>query len=102
MATAMPDDDRTPYAMTLYGLRGITHGWGRLMSVMSPSGAKAVLAALDGGNDVEVVARPAQPVQLHQLRAGALDALVARHGIVELDQAAWATRKQALGKDAVL
>ena len=69
---------------------------------MSPAGARAVLAARDGGADDEVVARPGQPVQLHQLRDGARDALVARHGIDELDQAAWTARKQALGKDAVL
>ena len=88
--------------MQLYGLRGITHGWGRLMSVMSPDGARAVLDALDIGPDLEIVAQPGQPVQVHQIRDGALDDLVARHGIVELDQAAWARRKETIGRDAVL
>lgn len=88
--------------MTLYGLRGITHGWGRLLSVMSPDGAQAVLDALEVGQDLEIVARPGQPVQVHQVRDGALDDLVARYGIVELDQAAWSRRKDAIGKDAVL
>lgn len=88
--------------MTLYGLRGITHGWGRLLSVMSPAGVQAVLDTLEVGPDLEIVARPGQPVQVHQVRDGALDELVARHGIVELDQAAWRQRKQAIGRAAVL
>ncbi len=88
--------------MILYGLRGITHGWGRLLSVMSPQGARAVLDRLEPGPDLKIVAQPGQPVQVHQIRDGALDELVARYGIVELDQAAWAERKQAIGKDAVL
>lgn len=88
--------------MTLYGLRGITHGWGRLMSLMSPAGAQAVLDRLQTGPDLQVVAQRGQPVQVHQIRDGALDELVARYGIVELDQAAWAERKQAIGRDAVL
>ncbi len=88
--------------MILYGLRGITHGWGRLISVMSPSGAQAVLDHLETGPELQVVAQKGQPVQVHQIRDGALDELVARYGIVELDQAAWAERKQTIGKDAVL
>jgi len=88
--------------MILYGLRGITHGWGRLLSVMSPQGAHAVLAHVDPGPNIETVAQEGQPVQYHQGRDGALDELVTRYAIVELDQAAWAQRKQAIGKDAVL
>ena len=87
---------------TLYGLRGITHGWGRLLSVMSPAGVEAVLEALDVGPDLQIVTQPGQPVQVHQVRDGALDALVARHGIIELDQAAWARCKRAIGRAAVL
>jgi len=88
--------------MELYGLRGITHGWGRLLSVMSPAGARAVLDSVDPGPGIEVVAQEGHPVQYHQARDGALDALVARHGIIELDRASWSVRKAALGRAAVL
>jgi|GEM_PF-4070540 len=49
------------------------------------------------------VTLPAMQAALsEQGRDGALDELVTRYAIVELDQAAWAQRKQAIGKDAVL
>ncbi len=88
--------------MELYGLRGITHGWGRLLSVMSPAGARAVLDHVVPIEGTTVVAQNGQPVQYHQVRDGALDALVARFGIVELDQAAWAARKSEIGEAATL
>lgn len=88
--------------MELYGLRGITHGWGRQLALMSPEGADAVLAAIESGPEVEVVAVAGQPVQVREVSDGALDRLVARHGIVELDQPAWAARKRALGAAAVV
>lgn len=88
--------------MELYGLRGITHGWGRLLSVMSPQGADALLDFLLVGPGLEIVAQPGQPVQIHQIRDGALDELVERNGITELDQAAWAAKKLEIGRAAVL
>ena len=88
--------------MVLYGLRGITHGWGRLLSVMSPDGARAVLDRVEPGPGIETVAREGQPVQYHQIRDGALDALVRRYGIVELDRAAWRAKKAEIGGVALL
>jgi hypothetical protein len=84
-------------AMELYGLKGITHGWGRLVTVMSPQGAAAVTGHIEAGADFHVVAEPGQLPQYHQVRDGALDALVARYGIVMLNPEAWAAKKRELG-----
>jgi len=86
--------------MELYGLNGITHGWGRLLTVMSPEGASAVLAHIEAGPDIHVVAEPGRLPQFHQIRDGALEALVARYGIVLLNPRAWARTRQELG-DAI-
>jgi hypothetical protein len=83
--------------MELYGLKGITHGWGRLVTVMSPEGATAVNGQIEAGPDIHVVAEPGHLPQFHQIRDGALDALVARYGIVMLNPEAWSAKKQELG-----
>ena len=85
-------------AMELYGLRGITHGWGRLVTVMSPSGASAVAGHIEAGPDFNTVAVPGQLPQYHQIRDGAIEALVARYGIVMLNPEAWAAKKRELGE----
>ncbi|MEM7124054.1 MAG: hypothetical protein AAF563_22445 [Pseudomonadota bacterium] len=84
--------------MELYGLRGITHGWGRLVTVMSPSGASAVAGHIEAGPDFHTVIEPGQLPQYHQVRGGAIDALVARYGIVVLNPEAWTAKKRELGE----
>jgi hypothetical protein len=79
--------------MTVYGLYGFTHGWGRLLTVMSPEGAAAALAEIEAGDQGRLT-------QYHEKRRGALARLVARHGIVVLSKAAWDAKKAELG-DAV-
>jgi hypothetical protein len=86
--------------MTVYGLYGFTHGWGRLLTVMSPEGAAAALAEIEAGDGVEVSAGQGRLTQYHEKRRGALARLVARHGIVVLSKAAWDAKKAELG-DAV-
>ncbi|MBC6438889.1 MAG: hypothetical protein GDA49_00420 [Rhodospirillales bacterium] len=85
--------------MELYGLRSITHGWGRLLHIVSPEGARAVFAHLDPDDACRVVASPGAPVQVHQGKGGTIDDLVARYGIVELNLADWERKKSELGAD---
>ncbi len=86
--------------MRIYGLLGVTHGWGRLVTVMGPDGAAAVRDHIDPGGDVAVVAGEGGLTQYHGRRAGALDRLIARYGIVLLDNDAWEAKKAELG-DAI-
>lgn len=84
--------------MTIYGLLGYTHGWGKLITVMSPAGDTAARAAIDAlEDDLWVVAGEGQLTQYHARRGGALERLIAAHGIVVLDKPAWDARKAALG-----
>lgn len=84
--------------MTIYGLLGYTHGWGKLITVMSPAGDTAVRAAITvSADDLMVVADKGQLTQYHAKREGALERLIAAHGIVVLDKPAWDARKAALG-----
>ncbi len=84
--------------MELYGLKGITHGWGRLLTLLSPDGASAVAGHIDAGPDFHVVVEPGRLPQYHQIRDGAIEALVARYGIVLLNPQMWAAKKQELGE----
>ena len=85
--------------MTIYGLLGYTHGWGKLITVMSPAGETAVRAAIDAPeDDLMVVASEGQLTQYHAKREGALERLITAHGIVVLDKPAWDARKAELGE----
>jgi hypothetical protein len=55
--------------MKLYGLKGFTHGWARVLTVMSAQGA-----------------------------SGALDRLIESHGIIVLAKPDWDARKKQLGE----
>lgn len=84
--------------MTIYGLRGITHDWGRLLTVMSPEGASTALARIAAGPDVEVVAGPGKLTRYIERRQGALAQMVEAHGIVVLEAPDWAAKKAELGE----
>ncbi len=59
--------------MKLYGLMGFTHGWARVLTVMSAQGASAALAATDVGDDVIVQTGGGKLTQYRAKRSGALD-----------------------------
>ena len=85
--------------MTIYGLRGYTHGWGKLVTVMSPEGDSAARAAITApADDLMVVAGKRQLTQYHAKRHGALDRLIAAHHIIVLDKPAWDAKKAELGE----
>lgn len=88
--------------MELYGLRGITHGWGRLINVMSPAGADAILAHIETGEAYMVIATPGAPLQVHQAKGGSIDGLIERYGIIELDLPDWERKKTELGAAALV
>ena len=54
--------------MTIYGLYGFTHGWGRLLTVMSPAGRAAALERVAAGEGVEVSAGEGRLTQYHEKR----------------------------------
>ncbi len=91
--------------MILYGLLGFTHNGGRTLTVMSPDGARAALAAVAAGGSaggaagagVATQAGPGQLTYYLEKRRGALRELIAAHGIVVLDKPAWAAKKGELG-----
>lgn len=85
--------------MTIYGLRGYTHGWGKLVTVMSPHGDSAARAAITApAEDVMVVAGEGRLTQYRAKRQGTLERLVAAHDIVILDKPAWDAKKAELGE----
>ena len=83
--------------MTIYGLYGFTHGWGRLLTVMSPEGRVAALERIAATDGVEVAAGEGRLTQYHEKRRGGLAEMVTANGIVVLDKATWDARKQELG-----
>lgn len=85
--------------MTIYGLMGFTHGWARVLTVMSPAGPGAALAAIDACQDaVPMSAGPGRLTRYMEKRAGGLDRLVERHGVAVLSKQDWDTKKAELGE----
>ena len=83
--------------MVIYGLYGFTHGWGRLLTVMSAEGAAAALQRIVPGEHIEVTAGDGKLTQYHEKRQGALASLVERNAIRVLEKADWDAKKQELG-----
>ncbi len=87
--------------MILYGLLGFTHNGGRTLTVMSPDGARAALAAIaagaGAGAGIAVHAGPGQLTHYQEKRRGAFQDLIAAHGIQVLDKPTWDAKKAELG-----
>lgn len=86
--------------MVIYGLRGFTHGWGIIITVMSPAGDSAVRARIDAGTDIITTGGHGQLTQYQGKRRGALEHLIEANDIIVLDKPAWDARKAELG-DAI-
>ena len=84
--------------MILYGLMGFTHGWARVLTVMSAQGASAALAAIEAGGDVIVQAGGGKLTRYQAKRSGALERLIEEHGIIVLAKPDWDAMKQQLGE----
>ena len=88
--------------MILYGLLGFTHNGGRTLTVMSPEGARAALAEVVAGAGVATqAAGPGQLTYYLARRRGALQELIAAHGITVLDKPAWDAKKAELGSGVI-
>ena len=73
--------------MKIYGLRGVTHGAGRVLTVMSAAGVAAVADSIIADDDVITHAGTGRLTQYQEKRAGALDRLIRQHDIVVLSKA---------------
>ena len=88
--------------MILYGLLGFTHNGAKTLTVMSPEGAGAALVAIPAGANLVVQSGAGQLTHYLEKRRGALQDLIAGHGIVVLDKPAWAAKKAELGPGVFL
>lgn len=84
--------------MELYGLFGQTHGWGKILTVMSPAGATAALAAVEAGEDVAIQAGAGRLTYYQERRPGGLERLISAHGIVVLSKPEWDAKKSQFGE----
>jgi hypothetical protein len=86
----------------LWGLMVFSHGWSRILTVMSRQGASATLATVKEIDGVTLNAREGQLPQFRERRDGALQELIDKYGIVILDKAEWDRRKSELGETIYL
>ena len=86
--------------MKIYGLRGVTHGAGRVLTVMGAAGTAAVLDSIIADDDVITHAGAGRLTQYQEKRAGALDRLIRKHEIIVLSKEDWDRKKMELG-DAI-
>jgi len=83
--------------MKIYALPGITHGAARVLTVMSPEGARAAREHMTQTDDLIVNAGDGRLTQYLEKRDGALQRLIDAYGVDVLSKAEWDRRKQALG-----
>jgi len=83
--------------MIVYGLLGFTHNGGRTLTVMSPEAARPALAEIPAGDGVVTQAGTGQRTHYKEKRRGALQDLIAAHGIQVLDKPTWDAKKAELG-----
>ncbi len=85
--------------MRIYGLLGITHGTARVLTVMSPEGARAAREHMTKTDDLIVNAGDGRLTQYQEKRNGALRRLIEYYGVEVLSKPEWDRRKRALGDD---
>ena len=85
--------------MKIYGLLGITHGTARVLTVMSPEGARAAREHMTKTDDLIVNAGDGRLTQYQEKRDGALQRLIDGYGVEVLSKMEWDRRKQGLGDD---
>ncbi|MEM7172957.1 MAG: hypothetical protein AAF530_22540 [Pseudomonadota bacterium] len=85
-------------SLELYGIITFTHGWAKVLTVMSPRGATAVRAHIEPGPDLFILNREGQLTQYQEKRKGAILALAQFYGIKILERPDWAEKKAELGE----
>ena len=86
----------------LFGLYGFTHGWAKILTVMSPQGTTATIATIGDGADLRLEARDGQLPRFCEMREGALKQLIDNLGIVILNKTEWDEQKALLGETIFL
>lgn len=86
----------TDGSTALFGLKGITHGWGRVLSIQSPRGNAYLLAHLRETSGLKRITSPGRCVRYQEQTAGAIDTFINRYGIVLLDHNSWNEKKHEL------
>ena len=84
--------------MTVYGLKGFTHGWAATLTVMSPHGASRALRKMGPGDAIITRAGAGRLTHYLEKRSGALDRFIHEHGVVILSKAEWDAKKIELGE----
>ncbi len=77
-----------------YGLRGITHGGAKLLTVLATRGKSAINDLILERKDLLVYPGAGELVQFHEKRSGALDNLVRRYAIHVLNKDEWDEKKR--------
>jgi len=85
--------------MRIYGLLGITHGTARVLTVMSPEGARAAREHMTKTDDLIINAGDGRLTQYQEKRDGALQRLIDAYDVGVLSKLEWDRRKQELGDD---
>lgn len=86
--------------LIFFGLYGFSHGWARILTVMSPEGVGAIITTVKPGDGIHLQAGNGKLPQYHERREGALNRLAEEFGIVILTKAEWDSKKSELG-DAI-
>lgn len=74
-----------------------SHGWGRILTVMSPQGTSAIIESVQPGDGIRLVCREGALPQFHEIGADALERLVQDYEITVLNRDEWQRRKEELG-----
>lgn len=84
--------------LRLYGLRGITHGGGVVLTVLCPTGASAGRRYIGEAAGVACEYHPGELPVYHELHAGALERLIREYGVREVGFLEWMRLKHRLGE----
>lgn len=83
-------------APEFYGLRGITHGSAKLLTVMSTLGKDSINEVIVEREDLSVYPEAGELVRFYEKRSGALDKLIERYAIDVLSKNEWDDRKKEI------
>jgi hypothetical protein len=75
-----------------------SHGWARILTVMSPKGASAVVDMVESGDGIRMMYRVGGLPQFHEIHAGSLERLIALYGIRLVDKPEWDALKREFGE----
>ncbi len=79
-----------------YGLRGITHGGAKILTVMATQGRHAIDTTMVERDNLLVYPGIGELVQFHEQRSGALNSLIDRYAIRVLSKAEWDEKKKSI------